>query len=259
MSAFISAIDHVIIRTTNFTVACESYAAILDSDPLIEAPDGQVRSAFFLTNNIGVKLIEGNADDGLAGLVLRGTSGPAIRRRLQRVGLGGTETPATASSTGPLMFELPLAQTRGLALGITSEAPLSAPAVSAQRASALELDHIVIATDQPEHTSFLWAAQLGLDLRMDLSNADWNSRLLFFRCGNAIVEIYSALKKARISDADRFFGLTWRVANLAATHRRLLSRGFDTSDIRVGRKPGTSVFTLKTGAEHVPTLFIGPT
>tara|TARA_B110000503_G_C7112742_1_gene398907 strand:+ start:405 stop:1184 length:780 start_codon:yes stop_codon:yes gene_type:complete len=259
MRALINAIDQVLIKTVGFVAACESYAAILDTEPFFETSPGNPRAAVFLTTNITVKLIESDSDPGLAGLIFQCADRDAIKRRLQRVGLDNTDMPIDRSAAAHAFILLSPEKTRGLTIGITQGATAIPPDPGTPISSQLALDHIVIATDQPEHIGFLLSAQLGLDLRMDLSNEQWNSRLLFFRCGDAIVEVYSAINKNDRKESDHFFGLTWRVTDIAATHKRLQKCGFEASEIRKGRKPGTAVFTLKTGTEHVPTLFLGPT
>ena len=46
------------------------------------------------------------------------------------------------------------------------------------------------------------------------------------------------------------------VDDLEAAHERLLDGGFDVSELRTGRKPGSRVFTIRNGTLNVPTLFI---
>jgi len=254
----INAIDHVVISTTDLATDCGSYAAIFEATPFMETLDGQLSSALFQSENIGVKLVASDGTQGLTELVFRCGDKAAMGRRLTRLGLAAANTPESGEVVESKIDYLPIEKSRGLSIGIASVATTSTRSSDGHSPSALGLDHIVIATDHPEHTAFLFAAQLGLDLRMDLSNPNWNSRLMFFRCGDAIVEIYSALETDKPNDKDRFFGLTWRVADIAATRERLLSCGLEVSNIRKGRKPKTAVFTLKTGTAQVPTLFIGP-
>ena len=81
---------------------------------------------------------------------------------------------------------------------------------------------------------------------------------MFFRCGGAVLEV-SADLKAPVSDGpDRITGLAWRVRSPRAAQRRLAAAGLDVSQVRPGRKPGTAVFTLRSGLEGAPALLIGP-
>jgi hypothetical protein len=82
---------------------------------------------------------------------------------------------------------------------------------------------------------------------------------LFFRCGGTVVEIAADLK-APVSDGpDRITGLAWRVADPAAAQARLAAAGLDVSEVRKGRKPGTTVFTLRSGVPGAPALMLGAT
>jgi hypothetical protein len=50
--------------------------------------------------------------------------------------------------------------------------------------------------------------------------------------------------------------LSWRVADIDATRRRLMAAGVDVSDARAGRKPGTRVMTVRNGTCGIPTLLV---
>ena len=83
------------------------------------------------------------------------------------------------------------------------------------------------------------------------------ARLLFFRCGDLVVEIAHDLKKG-VSDApDRLWGLSWRVPDVASARARLKAAGLDVTEPRDGRRPGSRVFSVKDKTEGVPTLVIG--
>jgi catechol 2,3-dioxygenase-like lactoylglutathione lyase family enzyme len=118
------------------------------------------------------------------------------------------------------------------------------------------LDHVVINTANPDRALALYGARLGLDFRLDRSNPQWGSRLLFFRAGDAVVEIGSRLD-APVSDApDRLSGLAWRVADPQGARERIAAAGFDVSEVRKGRKPGTAVFTVRSGVAGAPSLIL---
>ena len=81
------------------------------------------------------------------------------------------------------------------------------------------LDHVVVRTPDPERAAALYGARLGLDMRLDRSNAAWGSRLMFFRCGDLIVELAHDLKSGVSSGPDRLWGLSWRVPDAARRMR----------------------------------------
>ena len=119
------------------------------------------------------------------------------------------------------------------------------------------LDHVVVRTPNPERAIAFYAGRLGLDLRLDRSNEKWGARLLFFRCGDLVVEIAHDLKKG-VSDApDQLWGLSWRVPDITKANARLKTAGLDVTAPRDGRRPGSQVFGVKDRTEGVPTLVIG--
>ena len=98
----------------------------------------------------------------------------------------------------------------------------ASPLATADAASAVAgLDHVVIRTPDPERAIVLYAGRLGLDLRLDRSEPAWGARLIFFRCGDLIVEVVHDLK-AGIGDAVRDAQV---VRAVAGTRIALLARG----------------------------------
>ncbi len=63
-------------------------------------------------------------------------------------------------------------------------------------APIIGLDHVVVSTDEPERAAALYGARLGLDMTLDLSRPDWGARLMFFRCGDLVVEIVHRLNES---------------------------------------------------------------
>ncbi|MDP2333192.1 MAG: VOC family protein [Reyranella sp.] len=146
----------------------------------------------------------------------------------------------------------------GVAIKVAAKASDAPSPFTAEEASCVSaLDHVVVRTPNPERAIAFYAGRLGLDLRLDRSNEQWGSRLLFFRCGDLVVEIAHDLKKG-VSDApDQLWGLSWRVPDVAKANVRLKEAGLDVSEPRGGRRPGSQVFSVKNKTEGVPTLVIG--
>lgn len=136
-------------------------------------------------------------------------------------------------------------------------AAFSPLACSDEAASIDALDHVVIRTPNPERAVAFYAGRLGLDLRLDRSNPEWGSRLLFFRCGDLVVEIAHDLKAGVSDGPDRLWGLSWRTPDIAKANARLKAAGVDVSAPRAGRRPGTEVFSVNSHTEGVPTIVIG--
>lgn len=120
------------------------------------------------------------------------------------------------------------------------------------------LDHVVVRTTHPNRAAALYGARLGLDMRLDRTEPKWGSRLMFFRCGDMIVEVVHNLADEPSDTPDKLWGVSWRVANADAANARLKTQGFDVSEVRTGREPGTRVFTVRNNTLGVPTLMVEP-
>jgi catechol 2,3-dioxygenase-like lactoylglutathione lyase family enzyme len=148
--------------------------------------------------------------------------------------------------------------THGVPLSLMESKQSKASEPEAAHGSAVSgLDHIVIRTPNPERAVALYAGRLGLSLRLDRSEPSWGARLMFFRCGDLIVEVAHDLKAGIGDGPDKLWGLSWRVPDAAQAHARLKAAGAEVSDLRTGRRPGTRVFTVRSHAAGVPTIMIG--
>jgi catechol 2,3-dioxygenase-like lactoylglutathione lyase family enzyme len=113
------------------------------------------------------------------------------------------------------------------------------------------LDHVVIRTSDLDAARTLYGERLGL--RCALDTRIGSVGMLFFRIGGVTVEV---VQDAACGDADSFYGAAYRVQDLDACHRRLSAAGHALSEVRDGRKPGTRVFTLRSGHHGMPSLFL---
>ena len=102
----------------------------------------------------------------------------------------------------------------------------------------------MISTEDPERAAALYGARLGLDMALDRSHQEWG-QLMFFRCGDLIVEVVQRPVAGNDKANDKLWGLSWRVADIEATRARLLAAGIDVSEVRTGRKPGTRVMSVR--------------
>ena len=119
------------------------------------------------------------------------------------------------------------------------------------------LDHLVINTSHPERAAAHYGARLGLRFALDRTIEKFQTRFLFFRIGGLTLEVTHRLGENRDpDDQDIIWGLTWDVNDLETEHGRLRAHNLDVSDIKPGRKPGSRVFTLRSGSLGIPTLFI---
>jgi catechol 2,3-dioxygenase-like lactoylglutathione lyase family enzyme len=248
-------LDRVTLRIADVGLAAERYAMLLAQPPYSE----QGRPVFRLAN-AGLELIEKRADaeEGLAGLTLAvrdlGKARRLLERRGMRVHLAG------ADRYGAGRLHIATDSTHGMPISLvergSEDASAGTASAGAADAAVSGVDHIVIRTPNPERAVALYAGRLGLGLRLDRSEPSWGARLLFFRCGDLVIEAVHDLKAAIGDEPDELWGLSWRVSNIAAAHARLKTAGVAVSDIRNGRRPGSKVFTVSSHTAGVPTLMI---
>jgi catechol 2,3-dioxygenase-like lactoylglutathione lyase family enzyme len=137
--------------------------------------------------------------------------------------------------------------------------PLSPPIDENADATVSSVDHVVVQTADPERAKALYGDALGLRLGLDRSFPQWGSRMLFFRAGHLTVEVVSQLAGGPSAAApDRFWGVSYRVADAQAAHARLAAAGFELTPCKPGRKPGTFVFTVNRDTHGVATLMLQP-
>ena len=276
----ITGLDHIVLLAHDINAAATTYETLLGQKPAWRTHSDGVETAIFTLANMSLEIMAPSGDgatadrvrarladqgDGLASLCFRVNTIDRFQRRLKRLGLAPEDVAQSGSTNATDGTTLAWQRTR-TAVEATHGVRLFFLEMAAERprsqalaaATIVGLDHVVIATQEPERAAALYGARLGLDMTLDLARPDWGARLMFFRCGDLVVEIVHRLDEDKRSDPDRLWGLSWRVADLEAVRARLASAGLDVSETRTGRRPGTRVFTVRTGALGVPTLVIQP-
>jgi catechol 2,3-dioxygenase-like lactoylglutathione lyase family enzyme len=225
------------------------------------APVGSSSTAERIRNVIKI------SGEGLASICFRVGDIAKMHRRLDRVALKPepvAEVESRDSGSGALLHWKRTRAATELARGVrmfflelAQERPRS---VATAAAPVLGLDHVVVSTEDPERAAALYGARLGLDMALDRSHPDWG-RLMFFRCGDLIVEIVHRpvaggdLAHDNLAH-DKLWGLSWRVADIDAARARLVADGIDVSEVRAGRKPGTRVMSVRNGSCGIHTLLL---
>ena len=264
----ITNLDHVVLVVRDFEAATNGYEALLGRAARRTEPAGGAVRAWFRMSNIGLEIIA-PAGDGVAGDRVRDqldTHGEglsllafgvddveAAQRWLGRRGIG--IKPVLGTSFNALAADP--ATTHGQPMVFARfEDHARAPATGDEAAAMEGIDHVVIHTPDPERAVALYGGRLGLDLRLDRTNPQWGTRLLFFRLGGVVIEIAHTMKDGVGPGPDTLGGLAWRARDMEAAHTRLLLAGFSVSDIRTGRRPGSKVFTVRDKTFGVPTLVL---
>jgi catechol 2,3-dioxygenase-like lactoylglutathione lyase family enzyme len=273
----ITGLDHVVVLLSDIKAGARAYELLLGRAPSWRSQGDGSETVLFTLDNMSLELMapSGNSPtaerirnvikiggEGLASICFRVGDIEKTCRRLDRVAMkpepvaevesrdlesGKTlhwkrTRVATELARGVRMFFLELAEERPRSAA-TSAAPI------------LGLDHVVVSTEDPERAAALYGARLGLDMALDRSHQDWG-QLMFFRCGDLIVEIVRRPVAGADQTHDKLWGLSWRVADIEATRARLLASGVDVSDVRAGRKPGTRVMSVRNGTCGIHTLLL---
>ena len=273
----IAGLDHVVVLTEDIAKSAAAYQALLGSAPSWQnSGDGADRVLFTFPNmtlelmapsgfSIAADRIRGvisRSGEGLASICFATSDIGKMHRRLDRVALkpepvAEVESQDTVSGA-TLRWKRTRASTeltRGVRmffLELDGERPRSKATAAAP---VIGLDHVVVSTEDSERAAALYGARLGLDMALDRSHQDWG-QLMFFRCGDLIVEVVRRPVAGGDAAHDKLWGLSWRVGDIDAARTRLLEAGVEVSEVRIGRKPGTRVMSIRSGTCGVQTLFL---
>ncbi len=296
LDAVLVSLDHAIVAVRDLRAATSQYARLFGWSPSWrgEHPAAGTANALFRLENTYVELLAPAGDgpqgralsgwldvkgEGLAGLALGTDDAEACHELFARRGLepepienGLGRDVESGAFREWLRVPLPVRNTRGVMLfAIEHRSPAStlAPGLPDGDARALVfgLDHAVVRSANPEAAKALYGDALGLRLALDRSFPEWGARLLFFRVGGITLEVAVALEPCGASagrkpgldgDRDWLWGLSYRVRDADRARARLEASGFDVSEVRDGRKPGTRVFGVRDGTCGVPTLILQP-
>lgn len=270
-------LDHVVVLVRDIAAAKAAYQTLLARAPAWQNSGEGADRVLFTLDNMTIELMAPSGfsvaadrmrallDDQegvLASLCFRVAEMSKTHRRLERVALRPDPVAEVESSDAASDAVLHWKRTRAATeltrgvrmffLELADERPKS---VAIDIAPIEALDHVVITTEDSERAAALYGARLGLDLALDRSHQDWG-QLMFFRCGDLIVEVVRRPVAGGDAAHDRLWGLSWRVADIDATRARLIAAGLDVSEVRNGRKPGTRVMTVRNGTCGIQTVLL---
>jgi catechol 2,3-dioxygenase-like lactoylglutathione lyase family enzyme len=276
----ITGLDHVVVLVEDIAAGTKACQTLSARAPAWRSTGEGAEHVLFTFDNMTLELMAPNGEgaiadrirnviaeqgEGLASLCFRTNDIAKLHRRLDRLALKPEAVTEAASHDAASGAQLSWKRTRAATeatrgvrlffLELAQERPLS---VVTANAPVIAMDHVVISTADPERAAALYGARLGLDMVLDRSHPDWG-RLMFFRCGDLVVELVHRPGQDTRADHDRLWGLSWRVADIDATRARLVAAGVDVSDVRPGRKPGTRVLSVRSGACGIPTLLVEQT
>jgi catechol 2,3-dioxygenase-like lactoylglutathione lyase family enzyme len=272
----ITGIDHVTIVVREIGSAVRAYEQLLGCAPSWRGGHPALGSegALFALSNAAIELVaptpsaeesEGlraqleQHGEGLITLAFCVQDADAFTEDLRARSLRATlpESGEAHSADGRVRsyrsVQLSPRATRGLSvLGVERPDLSDLRALAPPPASAVgALDHVAVRTQDPDAALRLYGEGLGIRLALDRSFGA--TRMLFFRVGGVTLEL---VQDPSVGEQDAFYGLALRVRDLEAAHARLTGAGLTLGQLRDGRKPGTRVFSVKSGTCGVPVLVI---
>ncbi len=254
----------------------ECYRHILARAPLFRLAADGIKGAVFATGNSLLKIVSPKGP-GLQGQLVRshldkygeglfemtfGVEDVGLAyRRLKRLSLSPDSISEViqydADGTLRNMSKrtgLPVNHSYGIPISL-SDLAAEGPAADVTQPAILGIDLLVVATNDPERATVLYGARLGLPLVFDRTGPTDNARLLQFSCGDMVIEVVHRPASNKVGP-DSIWGIGWRAADIDLVHDSLLRHGRNVSDVKVGAKPNTRVFTVRDGTCNVPTLVV---
>lgn len=273
----ITGLDHIVALVKDIGAAKAAYQTLLGRAPAWQNSGEGADRVLFTLDNMTIELMAPSGftatadrmrtllDDQegvLASLCFRVADIGKMHRRLDRVALKPdpvAEVECSDDANGAALHwkrtRAATELTRGVRVFFLELAEERPKSVTTDVAPIDGLDHVVITTEDSDRAAALYGARLGLDLALDRSHHDWG-QLMFFRCGDLIVEVVRRPVAGGDSRRDRLWGLSWRVADIDATRARLLRAGLDVTEVRNGRKPGTRIMAVRNGTCGIQTVLL---
>jgi len=279
------ALDHLVVAVRDLEAASATYESLLGRAPSWHGshPGWGTANVLFRLENTYLELLAASGEgalatqlrarldrsgEGLVGFALRTEDAAACSRALRARGLATTDPVEgegrDASTAAVRRWRNVMLQNdaaRGvLVFAIEHQSPADAlPLVAPKEpaASISGIDHVVVRTEAPDAAIRFYRDQLGVRLAVDKTFEQWGARLVFFRVAGVTIEIAAPAKPvASPAATDACWGISWRVPNVAAARERLVADGFDVSETRAGRRPNTSVCTVRAPTHGVATLLL---
>jgi len=287
----IDILDHISIAVRDLAATKRTYTRILGREPTWEGEHPGLGSSnlIYRLRNTYLEFVQATGEgmfadmirkkledegEGLMGLAFGTVNADACVRHLKAAGLNPTDpqaggaTDANGNERSWRNVMLAPEETGGLFLFVIEQEdrlaiPLSPVSEGVNGRAAVDaIDHVVVNTPRPDDLIAFFEGQLGIRLALDHTIEKWGVRQLFFRIGNLTLEVVTPTAKDKQPEKDspkknELWGMAYRCPDLSQMQERLKASGVDVSDVRIGRKKGTLVATVKPETHGIPTLLIG--
>ena len=197
MSRMISKLNAVVVEVNDLAAAMHDYEALTGGAGGLGPFRGD-DSAWFQLTNVCLRLVTTGGRQGLKQLVFQSGDLAAAKERLKSMGISVIDAESDDD-----FLSLSSDTTRGISLAVTT-AMDSTVLNEATTPLIAGLDHAVIASGDGDYTAALLSGRLQLDMRLDLTNPDWDSRLMFFAAGTSLlksINLYPSLCQSRRIDS----------------------------------------------------------
>ena len=282
----IEAIDHIVIAVADLDAATEDYAALLGRTPSWRGrhPEYGTRNTLFRLDNAYVELLaaESPAPAALASMVaeavgkrqeqvfalalrvaaldaaVRTLRGRGVRVSDPVCGEGTNERGRRRTWRNAWLDPNACLGLRLFVIEHTSPADALPPAGrSANEASVCRgVDHVVIVSGDLAASLRFWEEVFGVAPRWQLEFAQRHTRNAGLMVADIMVECLMRTDREARSNADRLWGLAYRVRDCAHAVARLREAGIPVDDPRPGLAPETQVTTVRWS--RTPTLLLSP-
>lgn len=269
-------LDHIVLICRDFEAACADYSLLFGAAPNWASKTEQTQAAIFKTGNTALEILGavpetktserfdqllGASNAALTSLAFETGDINQAHHILGRRGLKPSDIDSGKScditSNRERTWERFRLEDDSCAGIKTFVLQNTSEKLAGDAQNGLALDHLVINTPNPERAIAHYAGRLGIRFALDRTIESFNTRFLFFKLENLVLEVIHKIDQAQAPEnPDNLWGLTWKVDDLDLARNRLKKSDVTVSAIRTGRKPGSQVFTAKSHTSGIPTLFI---
>ena len=125
------------------------------------------------------------------------------------------------------------------------------------------LDHVALAVRDLDAAVQAYRRLLGRE--PNWIGGDGGARHAWFQLPDMALDVIAPQGEGAFGDTIRahldargegIWAIAFTTPDIEAAHARIASAGFDVSDVKTGRKPGTRVFTVRAGVAAAPALVI---